>query len=390
MAEGRKFVTTAPENSETPLENVRSWVTPNRLFFVRNHFSVPEIDVHSWRLSVEGLVARPQQFTYDDLCRMPERTVFATVECAGNGRSFLAEKAAGVQWGAGAIGHAEWTGVPLRAVLEQCGIESGVSEILFEGADAGRESDHPELMHFERSLPLAKALHPDTLLAISMNGETLEPAHGFPIRLFVPGWYGVASVKWLTRIAAIDYAFKGYFQSKKYTYQRRAVAGVETVVIGPMRVKSDIVRPRHGESLGVGTNRVFGVAWAGEEPVAGVELSTDGGRSWNAAQLVGPRAPYSWNMWEYLWEIATPGDYSLVARATSWSGQVQPAAHDPLHGGYMIHHSRPIGIHVQAVHKTAVPVGDPQAYLYDMNAFAEENQRLPLDVTMEFSVGEGI
>src|SRR6188474_3972718 len=133
MAEGRKFVTTAPENSETPLENVRSWVTPNRLFFVRNHFSVPEIDVHSWRLSVEGLVARPQQFTYDDLCRMPERTVFATVECAGNGRSFLAEKAAGVQWGAGAIGHAEWTGVPLRAVLEECGLKPVVKEILFEG-----------------------------------------------------------------------------------------------------------------------------------------------------------------------------------------------------------------------------------------------------------------
>jgi DMSO/TMAO reductase YedYZ molybdopterin-dependent catalytic subunit len=390
MAEARKFVTTAPENSETPLENVRSWVTPNRLFFVRNHFTMPTIDVASWRLSVGGLVDRPRQWTYDELCDRPERTVFATVECAGNGRSFLTEKAAGVQWGAGAIGHAEWTGVPLRTVLEECGLKPETTEILFEAADVGTESDHPEPMNFQRSLPLAKALHADTLLATRMNGETLEPIHGFPVRLFVPGWYGVASLKWLTRITAVDRAFNGYFQTVKYTYQRRTSNGLETAVIGPMRVKSEIIRPRADETLGVGTNRIFGVAWAGEEPIATVELSTDGGSTWNPAQLVGPRAAYSWTMWEYLWEVATPGEYSIVARATSWSGVVQPAAHDPLSGGYMIHHSRPVPVRVEVSRKAAAQVGDPNAYLYDMNAYAEENKRLPLDAEMEFAVGAGI
>jgi DMSO/TMAO reductase YedYZ molybdopterin-dependent catalytic subunit len=390
MADSRKFVTTAPENSETPLEGVRSWVTPNRFFFVRNHFSLPEIDVARWRLTLDGLVARPRQWTYEELCEMPERTVFATIECAGNGRSFLRDKVPGVQWGAGAIGHAEWTGVPLRALLEECGLKSEATEIIFEGADRGSESDHPEPMHFARSLPIAKAMHADTLLALRMNGETIEPAHGFPVRLFVPGWYGVASVKWLTRLAAVDQVFNGYFQTKKYTYQRKTPNGLETVVVGPMRVKSEIIRPRLDDTVGVGTNRVFGVAWAGEEPVASVDVSTDDGRTWNAAQLVGPKAAYSWTMWEYLWEVATPGDYSLLARATSWSGQVQPASYDALNSSYMIHFSRPIRVHVEVSRKAVAQIGDPNAYLYDMNAYAEENKRLPLDAELEFAVGAGI
>jgi DMSO/TMAO reductase YedYZ molybdopterin-dependent catalytic subunit len=390
MSDGRKFVTTTPENSETPLEAARSWVTPNRLFFVRNHFSEPQIDVAQWQLTLDGLVSRPRQWTYDELCDMPERTVFATVECAGNGRSFLQEKVPGVQWGAGAIGHAEWTGVPLRTLLEECGLNPEVIEIRFEGADCGSESDHPDPMNFARSLPLAKAMHPDTLLALRMNGETLEPRHGYPVRLFVPGWYGVASVKWLTRISAIDHAFAGYFQSKKYTYKRRNPSGTETVVVGPMRVKSEVIRPRENETLGVGTNRVFGVAWAGEEPVASVDVSTDEGRTWNPAQLIGPKAAYSWTMWEYLWEVATPGSYSVMARASSWSGQVQPATYDPLYSTYMIHFSRPTSVRVELSRKGAPQMPDPNAYLYDMNAYAEDNKRMPLDAEMEFAIGAGI
>src|SRR5579885_291047 len=146
MPEQRRFVTATPENSETPLESVRSWVTPTRLFFVRNHFAVPDIDLASWRLRVEGLVARPMSWTWDELADLPERSVFATVECAGNGRSFLREPAPGVQWGAGAIGHAEWTGVPLRLLLEKAGILPGAVEVLFEGADVGADHDQPEPM----------------------------------------------------------------------------------------------------------------------------------------------------------------------------------------------------------------------------------------------------
>jgi DMSO/TMAO reductase YedYZ molybdopterin-dependent catalytic subunit len=390
MVEQRKVVTATPENSETPLESVRSWVTPNRLFFVRNHFAVPQLTLDGWQLRISGLVDRPAAWSWDELTALPERTVFATVECAGNGRSFLKERAAGVQWGAGAIGHAEWTGVPLRLVLEQAGIQNNAVEVLFEGWDEGSEADHPEPMNFARSLPLAKALHPDTLLAYRMNGELLEPSHGFPLRLFVPGWYGVASVKWLKRMEVLARPFRGYFQSTKYTVRQQGPRGVETVVVGPMAVKSEIIRPASGAALGVGTNRLFGVAWAGEDAVARVEISTDGGQNWNLADLVGPSAAYSWTLWEYLWEAAEPGEYALLARAISSSGQVQPAEHDALLGGYMIHANRPALVRVESARRSQAQRSDLETLFYDMNAFAEENSRFPLDVEMEFVGGEGI
>jgi DMSO/TMAO reductase YedYZ molybdopterin-dependent catalytic subunit len=390
MAEQRKVITSVPENSETPLESMRSWVTPNRLFFVRNHFDVPSLDATDWRLKVEGSVQRPASWTYEELTALPERTVFATVECAGNGRSFLQPQVHGVQWGAGAIGHAEWTGVPLRLVLEKAGTLPQAVEVLFEGWDRGTEADHPEPMYFARSLPLAKALQPDTLLAFRMNGEPLEPNHGFPVRLFVPGWYGVASVKWLRRIEVLDRTFHGYFQSKKYVVQRRSAHGDETAIVRDMVVKSEIIRPAQGAVLGAGTNRIFGIAWAGEQAVARVDVSTDGGSSWNLAELVGPRAAYSWTMWEYLWEVMEPGSYSLLARTTAEGGQVQPSEHDPLLGGYMIHASRPVQVRIDDARRSQASWSDLDTLLYDMNAYAEEKSLLPLDVELEFVGGEGI
>ncbi len=390
MPEQRKLVTAVPENSETPLESVRSWVTPTPWFFVRNHFEVPAQDPSAWRLRVEGCVENSLELTLEDLANLPERTVFATVECAGNGRSFLQPRVAGVPWGAGAIGHAEWTGVPLRRVLEKAKIRPGTVEIMFEGADRGTEPDHPEPMYFARSLPLAKALELDTLLALRMNGEVLEPSHGYPVRLLVPGWYGVASVKWLRRIEILDRTFQGYFQTKKYVIQRPVSRGEETVPVGAMAVKSEILRPRPDSVLGLGTNRLFGVAWAGEEAVARMEVSTDGGDSWNEAELMGLRAPYSWTLWEYLWEVAQPGEYSLMARATSAGGRVQPRAHDPRLGGYMIHFIRPTEVRVESARRIQEARADADTLLYDMNAFAEENTRFPLDVEMQFAEGEGI
>ena len=388
--ESRKMVTAWPENSETPLESIQGWVTPNRLFFVRNHFESPTIDLSSWRLRVEGRIDHPAEWTWEQLLALPQRSVFATVECAGNGRSFLHQKVAGVQWGAGAIGHAEWTGVPLARLLEQAGIRPGAVEVLFEGCDQGSESDHPESMHFARSLPLAKALDRDTLLVTRMNGELLSASHGFTLRLFVPGWYGVASVKWLRRIEVLDRPYQGYFQSVKYTVQRATPSGTATVVVGPMAVKSELIRPAAGSELGIGTNRLFGVAWAGEESVARVEVSTDAGRTWNPADLIGPQTPYSWTPWEYLWEVAEPGEYSLLTRAVSASGRVQPTQHDPLHGGYLIHFSRPIPVRVQTGLPAQAQRGDIETLLYDMNAYAEENTRNPLDVELEFAAGGGI
>jgi DMSO/TMAO reductase YedYZ molybdopterin-dependent catalytic subunit len=384
------MVTTVPENSETPLETVRSWVTPTRLFFVRNHFDVPSLDTATWRLQVEGCVERPLALTWDELAAMPERTVFATVECAGNGRSFLRERVDGVQWGAGAIGHAEWTGVPLRSVLQRAGVRPDAVDVVFEGADRGSEPDHPAPMHFARSLPLAKAFDPDTLLVLRMNGELLDPNHGYPLRLFVPGWYGVASVKWLQRIELIDHPFKGYFQGTKYTIRRMTTDGDEPAVVRQMAVKSEIIRPAAGMTLGVGTNRVFGVAWAGEEAVSRVEVSTDVGETWSDAELLGPSARYSWALWEFLWEAARPGSYALLARATSTSGRKQPLEHDLLNGGYQIHFSRPTVVHIAGTQHGEDAPADADTLVYDMNAFAEENSRLQLDVTLEFAGGEGI
>jgi DMSO/TMAO reductase YedYZ molybdopterin-dependent catalytic subunit len=388
--ESRKMVTTSPENSETPLESIHGWVTPNCLFFVRNHFAAPAIDVASWRLRIEGCVERPAEWSWEQLMALPQRSVFATVECAGNGRSFLQPHVSGVQWGAGAIGHAEWTGVPLRRLLEEAGVRSDAVEVLFEGGDRGSEPDHPEPMHFARSLPMDKALDGDTLLVTRMNGELLSASHGFPLRLFVPGWYGVASVKWLRRIEVLDHRFHGYFQSVKYTVQRQTPKGQETVVVGPMPVKSELIRPAAGAELGIGTNRLFGVAWAGEEAVARVEVSTDGGRTWADADLLGPRTPYCWTLWEYLWEVAEPGDYTLLTRAVSAGGRVQPTQHDALNGGYLIHHSRPIPVSVVAGLRVQAQIGDAETMLYDMNAYAEENTRNRLDVELEFAAGGGI
>ncbi len=388
--ESRKMVTVSPENSETPLESIQGWVTPNRLFFVRNHFEMPALEPASWRLRVEGCVERPVEWTWEQLLALPQHSVFATVECAGNGRSFLQQKAAGVQWGAGAVGHAEWTGVPLSRVLEESGLRSDAVEVLFEGSDRGSETDHPEPMHFARSLPLVKALDRDTLLVTRMNGELLSASHGFPLRLFVPGWYGVASVKWLRRIEVLNQSFHGYYQSVKYTVRRSTPDGIESVVVGPMAVKSELIRPAEGAELGIGTNRLFGVAWAGEEAVDRVEVSTDGGETWNPAELLGTRSAYCWTPWEYLWEVAEPGEYTLLTRAVSEGGRVQPSRHDSLNGGYLIHHSRPIAVRVQAGIIALSGRVDADTLLYDMNAYAEENLRHPLDVELEFAAGAGI
>jgi DMSO/TMAO reductase YedYZ molybdopterin-dependent catalytic subunit len=390
MAEQPITLSTSPENRETPLSDARSWVTPNRLFFVRSHYESPETDLAHWRLKIEGRVERVLELTWDQLNELPQRSVFATVECAGNGRSFLQPKVEGVQWSAGAVGHAEWSGVPLQLVLERAGLEADVTEIVFEGADRGMEQGCDEPISFARSLPLEKALHPDTLLVTRMNGELLEASHGYPLRLLVPGWYGVASVKWLNRIEAVNEPFQGYFQTVKYTIKRLTGRGIQTEVVGAMPVKSEIIRPTGDAILGIGANRIFGMAWAGEDAIAGVEVSVDGGESWNRAELNGPQAPYSWTLWEYSWEVAAEGAYSLLSRAISKGGQVQPTRHDPRRAGYLINFSRTTRVRVDASQVNQDAFGDLRSLQREMEAVAEERSRLPLDVEMVFDAGGGI
>lgn len=390
MDAARKTVTLLPENSETPLDAVASWVTPNRLFFVRNHFTVPEINRAKWELRIEGLVDCPRTWTFAELAAMPQHSVFATVECAGNGRSFLREKAAGVQWGAGAIGHAEWTGVPLRELLNRAGLKTGAVEVVFEGADRGVEPDHPAPMNFSRSLPLTKALDADTLVALRMNGDLLDSNHGAPMRLFVPGWYGVASVKWLRAVRVIDHAYPGYFQTTKYSIQRSIAGEQRLLPLGPGVVKSEILQPAAGAELGVGTHRIAGLAWGGEERIARVEVSTEGGRGWQAAHLKGLQQPYSWCRWEYLWTVTTPGDYSIRVRAHSAAGETQPLEYDPDNLGYLINIVLPRLVHVSADESAEPTTGDARSWIEAMDAYAQENTQRSLDIEMALTSGDGI
>jgi DMSO/TMAO reductase YedYZ molybdopterin-dependent catalytic subunit len=388
LTSSRKVVTAKPENSETPLDEARSWVTPNPLFFVRNHFDVPAIDAASWELRVTGSVERELTIDLQSFEAFPQRSVFATLECAGNGRSFLGPSMPGVQWGAGAIGHAEWSGVPLRLLLQEAGLRPGALEVVAWGADSGREAGHPDEIAFARSLPLEKAVHPDTLVALRMNGEPLDRDHGFPARLLVPGWFGVASVKWLTCLEVSDRPFDGPFQAVKYTVRQRTGRGVRSESIGPMEIKSEILGPHEGETLSLGLARIFGLAWAGEEAVSAVELSLDGGASWCRASLVGPSAPYSWTLWEYLWDASRSGERALLSRAISSGGRVQPAAYDSLRDGYLINWSRPVKVRVDASKPRSRTLA--RSLLEEVRARTEERARLPLDVALEHIHGGGI
>ncbi|MGF1582827.1 MAG: sulfite oxidase [Gemmataceae bacterium] len=393
MAEERKIVTQTPENSETPLDAVCSWVTPTKLFFVRNHFDVPTIDPKSWSLTIEGCVDQPKTLKLRDLEAMPQQTVFVTLECAGNGRSYLSTPVHGVQWGAGAVAHAEWTGVPLAKVFEGLELTPDALEVVFEGADNGIEGKLTEPIHFVRSLPIEKAMHPDTILALRMNGEPLTPDHGFPVRLLVPGWYGVASVKWVQRIEVVNKPFEGYYQTYKYTIGKQTPEGIANVGVQGMTVKSEIIRPREDEAIGIGSQRIFGMAWAGEHAVAKVEISTDGGETWGEARLVGLQAPYSWTMWEYFWEVATAGQYEILSRATSTNGDTQPLEHDRLRAGYMINflRSRRVVVESRTVDQAKrQQYSETEALLYDFYAFSEANAAMTLDVDMELMDGAGI
>lgn len=320
-----KVVTEHPANAETPLDLQRGIITPNDLFFMRNRFSFPEIDAPAWRLSVLGLVQRPLSLSYDDLLSMPSRSFPATLECAGNGRSGMEPTPEGEPWEYGAVSTAEWTGVPLQLLLEAAGLREGVTAIVTEGQDSGFVSEARGEEPFARALPLEKALHPDTLLAYAMNGEPLPVAHGFPVRLLVPGWYGMASVKWVTILRAIDGAFDGFFQVDRYVMREPGSDG-SAVPVTEMGVRSIITTPRSGATAHLGTHLVRGYAWSGAAPVTGIEVSTDGGNTWEHAEWTSGQARYAWRSWEFHWSAETPGSVILQSRARDAAGTEQPSS----------------------------------------------------------------
>ncbi len=342
-----------PENLEFPFSTLNSFITPNEQFFIRSHFAVPKLSPRSWRLKVEGLVDRPFEISYDDLLNLPSRSMTMTLECAGNSRIFLTPKVGGLQWGLGAVGNAEWTGVPLAAVLERAGVRTGAVEVVLEGADAGeikKEPQSPGKVHYARSLPLEKALRSDVLLAHQMNRTPLPISHGFPVRAVVPGWYGMASVKWLTRILVTDRVFHGYFQTADYTYwDQREGLPIQLLPVTEIEVKAQIARPALHEVVPANSvYRMVGAVWAGESEVTKVEVSTNAGRTWKAAELLGAPSRYAWCLWEYRWR--TPprvGRHTVMARATDARGHAQPMHRDRHRGTYMISHVQPIAVNVQ-------------------------------------------
>ena len=341
-----------PENLEFPFASLDSYLTPNDRFYVRSHFAVPTIDTATWRLKVEGAVRTPLDLTYADLTKMTAQTTTATLECAGNARVFLSPAVKGAQWGLGAVSNAEWTGVPLGAILERAGVTSSAVEVIFEGADMGEIKDPPKptgAIHYARSLPLSRALLPGLLLAHRMNGEPLPTSHGFPLRLVVPGWYGMASVKWLTRIVVAEQPFNGYFQTIDYARWERPNGIPTRVPLGEMQIKSEIARPDMREVIKAGSMyRVFGAAWTGDSDIARVEISIDNGATWQTTQLMGAPKRHAWRFWEYNWAVPTQtGRYTLLSRATDGRGNVQPMQRQPDLENYVINYALPIDVDVK-------------------------------------------
>jgi DMSO/TMAO reductase YedYZ molybdopterin-dependent catalytic subunit len=261
-------------------------------------------------------------FTFDELRRLPSRRFTATLECAGNNRIGFAPLPKGEPWDTGAVSTATWRGVSLSTIIHQAGLLPSTVEILFNGADHGRPHDHDQEVQFGRSLPLAKALDPDTLLVYEMNDEPLTPEHGGPVRLLVPDWYGMASVKWLTGITALDHPFTGYFQTKRYVYQLPDQA--EPVPVCTMQVKSLIIAPEPGVTLPPGRHVISGLAWSGAGAIRAVEVSVGGDCGWQTAQLWDEEQAYTWRRWVWTWEVREPGRHVLRVRATDEQGNTQP------------------------------------------------------------------
>ena len=341
-----------PVNLETPLDQVvDSYLTPTELFYIRSHFPAPKLAPDSYRLRIDGAVRNPFSLSYQQLRSMPSETWVATLECAGNSRVFLVPQVAGAQWELGAVGNAEWTGVSLADLLERAGLEDDACEIVLEGADRGVPGEPPVPpgpISYARSLPRDKALQREVLIAHQMNGRDLPLDHGFPVRAVVPGHYGMASVKWLTHIQAVREPFRGYWQTSDYGYWDDLDGRPVRRALGEMKLKSEIARPRVYETLA--PNQVYtvcGAAWAGPTEVAGVAVSTDGGRTWAEAEFMDPARRYAWRRWKFDWRTPRePGRCTLLSRARGADGSVQPDGHDPNYATYVITHPLPIEVFV--------------------------------------------
>jgi DMSO/TMAO reductase YedYZ molybdopterin-dependent catalytic subunit len=317
-----------PEDLETPVGLLDSWITSNDLFYVRSHLYTPSVRLNDWTLLVDGEVERPLTLRLDELTQMPRVSLAVTLECAGNGRAFFDPPVAGVQWQKGAVGNAWWTGVRLADVLDRARLRSSARYVWLDGADRPMGA----VPDFVRQLPIEKATHADTVLAYEMNGVPLPLPHGFPLRAIVPGWEGAYSVKWLTHLQVSSREHEGFFVQTGYRYPVRGVepgAAVDAKDMAPLRglaVKSIITSPQDGGAVELRPVRITGFAWTGEAEIAHVDVSVDSGSTWMRAALGGDRERHAWRQFSCEWRPTAPGSYLIVSRAADSRGRVQPIA----------------------------------------------------------------
>ena len=319
------FIRRDEKGLEARLENMQGLITPRHLFFVRNNSISVDLDVSNWSLSIEGdAVANPTELSYDRIRSLPSRTLVSYLECAGNHRAMFdlvqGRAADGTQWMTGAIGNGEWTGVPLRDVLELADITDAAVSVLLIGQD----TESPE-GGFRRVVPVEKAMHPDTLLAYALNGDTLPRDHGYPLRALLPGWVGSSSIKWLHRIVVSSDELWTRNNTTSYVligddYTPEGEAEGEVVSI--QTIKSALALPWPAD-LTAGLHRIHGYAHSPTAPINAVEWSDDSGSTWNTATVLEPQIQYSWARFEFPWE-ARPGEHTIMTRATDAQGDTQP------------------------------------------------------------------
>ncbi len=306
-----------PQNLETPVGLLDTDIVPVEAFFVRSHFGPPIIDEKSWRLSVTGQVDKTLSLTMDDLRKLPRVTSTSVLQCAGNGRALHRPRVAGAQWERGAVGQAKWTGVRLKDVLALAKPKSSARFVRLLGADSPPMPTTPQ---FARSVPLDKAMHAVSLLAHDMNDAPLHLLHGAPLRAVLPGWVGDDWIKWLVEIRVDDAEDAGFYQATAYRMPRidNTMAPMTSMV-----VKSLITKPTEAQKLSTGPTAITGIAFAGEDSVLRVEVSTDGGKTWANAALEKSAGLGAWQRWHVAWTPA-PGSHRILARATDSKGHVQP------------------------------------------------------------------
>ena len=351
-AEGGLFreMTSRPANYESPRSVLTQRLTPVDRFYARNHFDTPIVDVASWRLSIGGQVAKPLSLSLADLQAMPQTTVEAVLQCSGNGRALFQPRMPGVQWERGAVGNAEWTGVRLNDVLAKAGVAPSARYVQVQGAE---RPVLPKTPAFIRGIPLTKAMHGDTIIALHMNGQPLPRQHGAPARLVVPGWVADDWIKWLTTIELLDGEPKGFWYETAYRFPDAPgtpgapVAPEHMKVMTAMNVKSVIGSIEHGAVLAPGPVEIVGVAWSGDgHAITKVEVSVDG-TTWQRATLDGAASKYGFRVFRSTWR-APPGPAVLRARATDDSGAAQPDAPVWNPSGYLWNAIDPVTVEVRS------------------------------------------